>query len=471
MKVRQYQASEENTILTALITNDNVLGKMFRSLGSAKGLLRSKWSCQIAQWCFDYFEKYKKAPGRYIEKLFAEYSESEPDAEAVSLVEKFLTALSSNYESSTDINEQWTMDMAARYFERVRLEQVAQKIESALDGKDIAAARTAHANFKPIEFSPDEWKDPFAQEQAERTFDRLEGTTSLIQFPGDLGKFLSPHFSRGDFISFLGPEKRGKSFWLMECGWQALRQRRRVLYYVFGDMSEEQWLTRFYCRALLRPRKSRTVNWPTLIKPGGVDEDGVARAKLEVNPRKLKGIEMSGVFQMRRTILTQTATSEIRLKLKCMGASRMSASMIENDMLNYVTQMGTAPDVVIIDYADLLAAEAFTSRQEPRHQINETWKILRRISLEYHCLVLTATQASARAYDKRVVRKGDFSEDKRKAGHITGMIGINQTSDEHEQDIYRLNWIFLRDGSWGDGKFLWTAGCRAVGAPALKSAL
>jgi hypothetical protein len=82
-----------------------------------------------------------------------------------------------------------------------------------------------------------------------------------------------------------------------------------------------------------------------------------------------------------------------------------------------------------------------------------------------------ATQAAARAYDQWLIRKGDFSEDKRKNAHVTGMIGINRTAAEKKKGIYRLNWVFLRDGVWTETQCVWTAGNLALGCPAMRSLL
>ena len=78
---------------------------------------------------------------------------------------------------------------------------------------------------------------------------------------------------------------------------------------------------------------------------------------------------------------------------------------------------------------------------------------------------------AARGYDAWVLRKKDFSEDKRKNAHVTGLIGINQTSEEKQFGIYRLNWVALRDGKWSDSQVIWTAGNLAVANPCMVSTL
>ena len=122
---------------------------------------------------------------------------------------------------------------------------------------------------------------------------------------------------------------------------------------------------------------------------------------------------------------------------------------------------GFIPDVIVIDYADILAPE--DPRQQPRDQVNETWKALRRLSQERHCLVIAPTQANAASYDKWVQGMHNFSEDKRKLAHVTGMLGLNQTEEEKALHVMRLNWIVLRESPFNAQQCLWVGQCLEIG--------
>lgn len=146
----------------------------------------------------------------------------------------------------------------------------------------------------------------------------------------------------------------------------------------------------------------------------------------------------------------------------------LSAGDVEIDIQNFA-KADEPIDVVVVDYADELAAEPHTRTMDKRHQINETWRILRRIALNNHCLMVTATQSAATAYDKDVIRKTDFSESKTKNAHVTGALGINQTPEEKKLGIFRLNWLFLREGKWADNQTVMVAGNLAIACPAIIS--
>jgi hypothetical protein len=84
-------------------------------------------------------------------------------------------------------------------------------------------------------------------------------------------------------------------------------------------------------------------------------------------------------------------------------------------------------------------------------------------------LVVTATQADAQSYVASTLGKSNFSEDKRKLAHATAIAGINQTDDEKQFQIQRLNWIVLREQEFHTFKCLHVAGCLAIAQPAIKS--
>lgn len=275
----------------------------------------------------------------------------------------------------------------------------------------------------------------------------------------DLGVPESHNFVAGDLIVH-------NSFWLMEMAWQGMIQRKRVLYYVVGDMSFPQVMRRLLSRALRRPLRSGEVDWPKSIEKK--DKDRV-RVTMETKDFT-NSISTASAVRAMRQILKKTGSRSSRLKIRCCGGASLSASEIEQDVRNYIRQ-DWIPEMVVIDYADLLAPEGYTSRWEYRHQINETWKVMRRIAMDYRLLLITGTQAAATSYGSSIIRKSDFSEDKRKNAHVTGMLGINQTSEEKIQGIYRLNWVFLRDGGWADTQVVWTAGCLPIACPCVVSVL
>jgi len=123
---------------------------------------------------------------------------------------------------------------------------------------------------------------------------------------------------------------------------------------------------------------------------------------------------------------------------------------------------------IVIDYADILAPP-IKNAVESRDQINATWKMMSKMRQELHCLVVTATQADADSYDADILKRSNFTDDRRKHDHVTAMLGINQTSVEKERGIYRLNWLDRRGEAYSEREVCYTAGCLDIADPFIKS--
>jgi hypothetical protein len=155
-----------------------------------------------------------------------------------------------------------------------------------------------------------------------------------------------------------------------------------------------------------------------------------------------------------------------RLKLSCHPNSSINMEQIRSTCLSW-SLTGWTPDLVVIDYADILAA--ISGGLDTRDQINETWKRMRRLSQDLHCCVVTATQADAQSYRQALLDMTNFSEDKRKFSHVTAMIGINQTGQEKEQQVQRLNYLVMRDSDFITEKAVFVGNCLRIANPAVVS--
>jgi replicative DNA helicase len=139
--------------------------------------------------------------------------------------------------------------------------------------------------------------------------------------------------------------------------------------------------------------------------------------------------------------------------VSCHPNSSINVKGIDGVLDRWAAERGFIPDVIVVDYADILAPE--NDGKDARHQVDETWRSLRRLSQERKALVIAPTQADAASYDADVLSTSNFSEDKRKHAHVTGMLGLNQTFEEKADNIMRLNWILLRESEFDANRCLY----------------
>ena len=463
MQVEKRSGYEERAILTGMIVDNSVLGSVTSEWKEGFG---SKWSNMIGQWCVDYFLKYGKAPGPAIEAIFSSWASSQPkdNSKIVDTIERFLESLNSEYvKLRRRSNTAYIIDMAAEHFDKIKLQRLRDDIEGDLDRGDIAQSLKRISGFNQSTIGQGKGVDLFSnQEAVKQALQEKDEQDLLIRMPQGLGKFFGDSLERDGFIALQGPEKRGKTWWLIELAWRAMLQRRRVAFFEVGDMSQDQLVKRLLIRASGLPRKPGKYEYPTKLEFNR-DED-TFEIDFESEIREFDtGVNWQSAWKaMQRIQQKKLKTKEPLLRISTHPNSSITADGVRA-ILTQWERDGWAADVVVVDYADILAPPAGTA--DTRDQINQTWKLLRRISQEHHCLVITATQADAGSYNRETLSRMNFSEDKRKYAHVTGMVGLNASNDEKDQGRMRLNWLALREGEYSERRCCHVAGVFSFGSP------
>jgi hypothetical protein len=463
MKVTRYESSQERRILLAVIASDGVCGRI-AGLSKEDALFAHRASEVIARLCFDHHERYGRAPGADIEHLVRSWSEGKPE-DAVGEVDDLIQSIDLE-KLDNNLNVDLIIDEAGDYFDRVRMERTADLIKAHVTAGQVKKARELFDNYKPVQMGAGSYINPLTDDAA---LDRMysQKREPLIEYPGGLGDFLGHTLEREGLVAILAAEKMGKSYFLMDLAFAAVEQGKKVAFFECGDLTESQVLYRMYTRICGRPLnlpKGRPVLEYRI--PVAVEwKDGQLKVKHET-------------YEIRKPLPAETirkwrnewnekhdATNNWRLSVH--SASSLSVPMMRSILSRWEKDRFN-PDVVVVDYADLLLGP-LAGGGESREQVNATWKGLSKMRQDLRCLVLTATQANADAYEADALNRRNFSEDKRKHAHVSGMFALNQSDAEYKQGVYRINWLDRRDEPYSQREFCYVAGCLAVARPMMMS--
>lgn len=459
MKVESRSGQRARAVLTGMIVSRRALARIAAKW--APKMFDSVWENTVGQWCVDFYRKYDDAPGKQVVGLFEAWSQSAKDKESIKLIERYLQSIDDEYDGK-EINVGVVLDYAGDLFNNIRLRKLAEGILEDLDDGRAAKAQKDVIGYLPVEVSTSAGVDVFLDKEAsDAAFEnRYE---SIIDLPGALGQFMGNRLRRGGFIAFEGKEKVGKSWWLMFLAYYAMRNRRRVAFFEVGDMTQDDMFLRWGAMAARKPIEEGEYKVPTRLAVHGKDID------VDWNEKECKTVLSAEESRaaMVRVQEEHVKSSKSYLRLVTVPAGSMSVLGIQSTIDGWAGE-GWVPDVIVIDYADLLAP--VEGKMETRDQINHTWMKLRALSQIYHALTITATQADANSYTSDLLDMSNFSNDKRKLSHVTGMIGINQNANEQEMEIQRLNWIVGREGKNSARSVVYVAGCLAIGNPAVRSA-
>jgi len=290
---------------------------------------------------------------------------------------------------------------------------------------------------------------------------------------------------------------------MMDMCIRASRQGRKVVFFQAGDMTESQQLRRFcihlartsdmpqYCGKMTEPvvdcifnqtdtcdRKERECGFGIFPSKTQKDIRGLSHDELmeayKDNPEYkachnctdfctnkwgvpwLKEIFVKGpldVHKAKKLVNQHFIQKKRKIILSSHPNGTLTISRMKALLNLWEKLYEFVPDIIIVDYADLLVPEG---RMEFRHQQNQIWKELRNLSQEHRGgkqpLVITATQADAKSYDRDLLQLKNFSEDKRKYAHCTAMYGLNQDplGREKKLGILRLNELVVREADFNN---------------------
>jgi len=480
-------------------------------------LLQSQAAKTICGWCIRHFRKHNAAPNQDIQLVYSAYARRGLlDSDQQEDIEDILQDLSDDF-AENQINVGVLTDEAIKYFAERAVILLADEIKvDALRG-DYRSACAKIGGFlapdKMVQANPD-----FFADDPERTRKIFEDVPEpIVEYSGKLGELLNEHMVRGGFVAFLGQEKIGKTWILMDIAFQAQRNSRKVAFFAAGDMSKSAmelrkyiYLSRRsdkikYCGDLIVPVADcwKNQNGDCQHGPGMAPMAGKTRLKHWDKKNPIAEILKPIFYEFPGHITCRKCQGEadfigaawLKIREKCQPltwkegyeaerqfvkrvrgggwnfaeypADTLSPRMLEQQLEIWKSQ-GFLPDVVLVDYPDIMDVNEEDKRLDQRHRKNSIWKKLRAIAHKWHCLVVVVTQADADAYKKEWLELDNFSEDKRQYAHATAFFGLNQTDSEAEIGLFRINQLMVREGARGK-KFATVLQRLEIGRPHLGS--
>ena len=461
----------EKKIVTGLIVSDRFCRELLPML--KMDYLQIDYAKTIVGWIRDYFDQYGKAPNRDVQNIFNIERETMKEAE-VSLVEGLLSDLSRSYEASDQFNTDYILDQAVAYFENRSLDILARNVSGYLSKGQGELARQEVTDYRKVAKATSVWFNPLREESVKDVF-VAEEENMLFRLPGVLGDMIG-YFERDWLFAFMGPMKRGKSWYLLELAFQALTARLRVVV-VSLEMSKWKVSKRLYSRLTGLPRAEGRFTYPVfdclwnqqgtcrkVDRTNGVPLFGKGDRVPEFRP----GMDYRPCTACRRTrdyfpavwyeVQSHRRAIDPRLtvrriegfkqlfgdNLRIISYPEFSANFndIVRDLDNLEYTENFVPDVVLIDYFDILAPE--DGRLSERGNIDATWKRGKNLAGTRHCFVGTVSQSSRKTFEKKKITPSDTSEDIRKLAHVEGLCSLNQTPEEKARGIMRMQALVKR---------------------------
>lgn len=487
----------ERKILIALITQTEYL-RQIQSFWKNE-YLESTTAQTIAVWVWEYFTKYHKAPNNDMESIyFRKIRRNKINKDVAEEIETILQDLSNEFESD-GVNISYLIDQTKTYFSERKVTIHNERVAFLIEKGEHENAEKEILQFKSTESITQETdidlSDPIVLNKIESAFDVTY--QNVLSFPGALGDFWNDELVRGGLVGILAPEKRGKTFLLLEFMMRAYRQKKKVAFFQIGDMTENQQLIRIciylaqksnkekYCGTRFIPVQDCVKNQADTCDKHirecsfgvfNMTEEEIRKKvdmemlkeSLEENPTYKNCYNCKewltnkwGAVWLKKIHIDSPLTSKeakkqierffIKTKRSIKLSTHVNGTFTITTMRNVLRKWkdeGFVPDICLLDYGDLVVPE--TTKMEFRHQQNQIWKDLRGISQEEDMLLVVPTQADANSYSQDTLDLKNYSEDKRKYAHVTAMYGLNQdvSGREKQLGIMRINKMVVREGDF-----------------------
>ena len=233
-------------------------------------------------------------------------------------------------------------------------------------------------------------------------------------------------FTRGGIYIFMAPPGFGKTTTLINLGSSFLWSGYNVLH-VTLEMKEQRVADRYGNRMLNRK------NW---------DGENWVKDKVAALYKRFSHLRtISGIFEKAG-----------RLLIKEFPTRSLSISGLKSHM-SLCEANGFNPDVLIVDYADLMKTK---SREKRYEELEELYERLRGLGGEMNCTVLSASQTNRSGAVKYRPSMNDIAGSFGKFGAADAIIGLCQTKKEKACNLSRMYVLKSREADYPNAIWLKT---------------
>jgi len=484
VKEQEISVTEEKRIVAGMIISTDYMKRLkdvYRSY-----YFKNSYLEKIAGWSMSFFEEHKESPYKHIQDIFESQSHHLKETE-VELIRRVLKNLSGQYDKD-NINVDYLIDTTEEYFRTRELEIYRNNIEVHLENGDIEEAEAEMERFRVVSLALEEnmYINPGDKKARARIYKKKEEQeTNFFSLPGDLGKFIG-NIKRGDVIGITAPQKKGKSFLLVDFFKQAVMCRKKVVHFSI-EMTDTEMLSRIY--KSFHPaldNKSEESFFPvfdckknqmgecknrnsTVIVLDEDDKD--SKKDFQYNPqhvpcdkcrrngrRKLYQMAtyVSKIHRDEDTFITMQkniAKFDDRLSRYSRIVVRPKYSLTEELMMYDLSVLESRynfiPDIILLDYIDIMQIK---STHDDYKLEDEKWKLLAKIAGQTKCAVVTVTQANKEGAKAEILHTTDQAGFYGKGRHVNLMLGINQMPDEKKKGIYRIGVLDSRSGRFNESE-------------------
>lgn len=386
-------------------------------------LFENEYFRTIAEKAIHFYESFKDTPNEHIADLLEEKINDAKNPRSGEIYRKIILQL---FENKDNVNSQYVMSELMKFIRQQRMKiavvEAAKHIkEQRLDEAEVVMTESLKSNVDIFDrgFSITDTskslaflrREIFAHPMGIPEFDKNE----LGPAPGEL------------FVILAGPN-RGKTHFLIHIGKTCVRARLKVLHIsleMSEDLISERYMQSFFSLSKREEMVELTrFRFDELNKLSRFEVEEIGRPYIRGNPQ----IASLLTKELKRY------EHRFKLQLKRFPTNALTVKGLEAYLDNLERFDNYTPDVMLLDYADLMRLDY----QNLRTSTGEIYKELRRIGIERNFGIVTASQSNRLGEDSKVISLKHLAEDYSKAATADNIIAYCQTATEARMNLARI---------------------------------
>lgn len=238
---------------------------------------------------------------------------------------------------------------------------------------------------------------------------------------------------RGEMYLFIAPSGFGKSWFMVHMAKRAMMERLKVLH-VTLEMSQNQ-IARRYTQAMFAVTRYKVSE----LKKKSFELS--RRGELEMTDIPIKDRPNLNDPDIRKFLRSKASKVRVPMIVKRFPTGGLTISQLRTYMLLLERTQNFVPDLLIVDYLDLMAINPARVREET----GTITKELRGLAVEFNAALVTATQGNRKSASARTVRAEHVAEDWSKIATSDIVLTLSRTEEEERENMARIFVAKARD--------------------------
>jgi replicative DNA helicase len=384
---------------------------------------------ELAELAMSYRERHRQPPGTHTLDLVTQCIERDEDR-----TELFERLFESVKGTAVSVNAKYVLDRVRHFVQHQSLKRAMAKAIRALqddneEGLMLAQSILTEAMSESAAVY-DRGVDFIRDMDASLAFLQDPETSLPTGIPALDSRGLGP--VPGRFHLYVAGPKSGKSWWLVNLATRAHQMNKRVLY-VSLELSESELCQRL-CQSFwaVSKRQAEVIRYRRFTETKDANSWGSAWEDIELTG--LRALVEEDIYAHLVRKMKSFAGRE-RVIVKSFPSGSLSVKNLESYLTLLENRESFTPELLVVDYADIMKRTGKGDRWEGLLDIAEG---LKRLSQERNIAVATASQIKASAAEKSRKKASDIGGAWDKIATADTVLTYSQTEEESRDSVARL---------------------------------